>query len=216
MKKAEKILLLKNLNIKNNELDVKNEQLKDIVNFFMDEEPDIIKSEIEDIKKEEKENIINENTDVSTERVEEQENNTQEEKEQSNENQINDEINNTSIDLPPDLKAIYRKIVMKTHPDKIKNLSNSEHYLELYKRAVIAKDRYDIAEIIYIGFNLKIEEVFNLGDEFFYMIKNKIKDLDNKSKMVEGNAFWLWFNTEDKAFKKSMVEHINKIRNGGR
>jgi hypothetical protein len=211
MKKTEKILLLKNLNFKNNELDVKNEQLKDIVNFFMDEEPDIIKREIEDIKREEHDNNVNDTTDVSTERIEDQGNAKEEE---SNNNQIDEEINNINNELPQELKTIYRKIVVKTHPDKIKNSTNAEHYLDFYRKAVVAKDKNDIAEIIYIGFNLKIEEVFSLGDEYFYLIKNKIKELDNKSKMVEGNAFWLWFNTEDKTFKKSMVDHINKIRNG--
>ena len=90
------------------------------------------------------------------------------------ENQINEEVNSGSteqtkeetvkeildsvknkIELPTDIKKIYRKITTLTHPDKLENDDPlKSEKLKLYLEATVAANKNNIAAILLIGYKL--------------------------------------------------------------
>lgn len=206
MKKIEKDLILKDLDYINNEYDIKSQKLTSIMSLFMDEEPEVTgKAADEMVKDAEKkaENIRNE------EEKKEQSENSEEQREEEIVRELESE--NITVDLPLDIKSLYRKVVMMTHPDKNKNSKNSELYSDLYRRVIKAKDDNDKAEIIYIAYKLKISEVYDVDDEHFGAVKRKIKEKETSSLNMNYNSFWIWYHTTNPQLKRMMVEQINQI-----
>ena len=207
MKKIEKDLILKDLDYINNEYDIKTQKLTSIMSLFMDEEPEVIKQVVNEEMKnaeEKAEKIKNEE-----EQKEQSENSTEETKEEPIIEEV--ETENISMDLPLDIKALYRKIVMLTHPDKNRNNRNLELYSDLYRRAIKAKDDNDKAEIIYIAYKLKITEVYDVDDEHFGSVRKKIKEKEISSTNLSYNSFWVWYHTDNQSLKRVMVEQINQL-----
>jgi hypothetical protein len=206
MKKIEKDLIFKDLDYINNEYDIKVDKLKSIVNLFLDEEPEIAEENAIEIDREQKEKIEKiENDEKEKERIE---------NEPIIEEPIIEDIieNDTSVEeLPTDIKTLYRKIVMITHPDKNKNKSNNEYYSSLYGKVIRAKDENDKAEIIYIAYKLKINEIYDIDDEHFQSIKNKIKEKEKTSSSINYNSFWIWYHTDNKELKKVMAGQIAQM-----
>lgn len=210
MKKIEKDLILKDLDYINNEYDIKTQKLNSIVSLFMDEEPEISKKSAEgEIKKAEEtaENIHRE----EEKRQEQSENTTGETSEETSSEIDETEDSVPTVDLPPDIKTLYRKIVMITHPDKNKTNRNVEQYGDFYRRVVKAKDENDKAEIIYIAYKLKLPEVYDIDDEHFGSIRKKIKEKETISNNMNYNSFWIWYHTDNKQLKNMMVHQINQM-----
>ena len=207
MKRIEKDLILKDLEYINNEYDIKTQKLTSIMSLFMDEEPEVIKQVVnEEVKnaEEKAEKIKNEE-----EQKEQSENSTEEPKEEPIIEEI--ETDNVTIDLPMDIKTLYRKIVMMIHPDKNKNNRNLELYSDLYRRVIKAKDENDKAEIIYIAYKLKIPDVYDVEDEHFGSVRKKIKEKELSSTNMTYNSFWVWYHTDNQTLKRMMVEQINQL-----
>lgn len=206
MKKIEKDLILKDLEYINNEYDIKSQKLKSIISLFMDEEPEVVKVAADEKVRQEEE---------KAEKIQEEENKKEEQSETPIDEPIEDikEIKNDNImvDLPPDIKTLYRKIVMTIHPDKNKNKNNNEIYSDYYRRVIKAKDENDKAEIIYIAYKLKIAEVYDIDDEHYGSVKKKIKEHEMTSKNIEFNSFWVWYHTDNQQLKRMMVEQINQL-----
>ncbi|MFW6226345.1 MAG: hypothetical protein ACOC3V_05260 [bacterium] len=203
MKKIEKDLLLKDLDYVYNEVELKKDKLNSIMSLFMDEEPEIIKKSVEEKIKE---------TEKKSKKLEEDEL-KEKEKVESEEEKVEEEIikDNTSehrIDLPKDIKTLYRKIVMMIHPDKNKNKSNTELYTTLYKRIIEAKNNNDKADILYVAYKLNIKEVYDIEDDHFGSIKKKIKEKEMESNNLKYNSFWVWYHTDNKKLKKVMSNQI--------
>ena len=203
MKKLEKDLILKDLDYVNNEYDIKTQKLKSIIDLYLDEEPDSVKDTIDEVIRQ----------------VEETEQNFEnQEPEQKNDDNTTDNSdivevvdNDTTENLPPNIKTLYHKIVMITHPDKHKDNKNSDYHLEMYHRVIRAKEKNDKSEIIYVAYKLKLKEVYDVDDEHFDSIKEKIKKNQTLSKNLEYNSFWIWYHTENKELKKMMIDQINNM-----
>lgn len=200
MKRLEKLILLKDLDYAKQEYVTKTDKLDMIISLYLDEEPDIVSDIIDDkVKKAEEEsekNIIEEiNSDDSIE--------------DEIDNEIIEEINkdNDIISLPTDIKMLYRKIVMKTHPDKNKN---NVDYKDYYERTVEAKNKNDKAELVYIAYKLEIKELYDIDEEHFGSIKRKIKETEIVSNGINNNSFWVWYHTDNEQLKKVMAHQIGK------
>lgn len=206
MKKIEKDLIFKDLDYINNEYDIKLEKLNSIVSLFMDEEPEIAQEKSEENFKQEEEKVQN----IKDE--EEKKSEEQTEEQQTTEPNIEESDNqNVTIDLPSDIKTLYRKIVMMTHPDKSKNNKNFDLYSDYYRRTIKAKDENDKAEIIYIAYKLKLGEVYDIDDEHFGSIKKKIKEKEMSSNNLNYNSFWIWYHTDNQVLKQMMAHQINRM-----
>ena len=211
MKRIEKELLLIDLENANLDVDRKYRKLDTIIVYYLDEQQPQLPKEEPQPKEDEEVKVdeeINENDD-SKENDEESKDETEEPKE------IEDlEIPSKEDLLPQEIKTVYRKIMMKTHPDKTKGKPFEEEYEEYYKDAVKAKNENDKAEILYIAFKLDIPEVFDVDEEHFGNVRYKIKTLEMKSTQLDNNPFWVWYHTDNKALKNIMIQQITKMRSG--
>ena len=198
MKNKEKELLLLDYENHIMQYQRKIELLDKIILFYNDEEY-ISNSNIDDVKKD-KVNVIDiydDSQDIN-----------------NNDNQdINNsyEIENIKEDLlPQDIKILYRKIMMITHPDKIKNKDEEKEYTYYYKKAIEAKNENNKSEIIFIAFKLNIDDVYKIDNENFGNIKYNIAKLNIDINNIENNPYWIWYYTNNEILKKLMEKQIRK------
>ena len=209
MKRIEKELLLIDLENANLDVERKYKKLDTIIVYFLDEE----QPEIPTPDPKEAAEPVNIDEVVSGTTSDEKDPKI-EEKEQPKIEEPTDDLENTPKEdlLPQEIKTVYRKIMMKTHPDKTKGKVFEEEYEEFYKRAVKAKNDNDKAEILYIAYKLNIKEVFDVDDDHFGNVRYKIKTLEMKSTQLDNNPFWVWYHTDNRALKNIMTQQIAKMR----
>lgn len=212
MKRIEKELLLIDLENANINVERKYKKLSTIVTYYLDEEkPEMDIKAPTPTKEEEKED----STEVDIHEKEEGENqekeDEKEEKAEDNEAVEDDTVDHKPDLLPQDIKTIYRKIMMKTHPDKIRNSSHAKEYKKYYEIAVEAKNANDKAEIMYVAYKLDIPEVFEVDDEHFGNVRYKIKLLEMQAEGIDTNPFWIWYHTQNEQLKRIMIQQITKM-----
>lgn len=214
MKRIEKELLLLDLEDANLEIDRKYKKLDTIIVYFLDEEP--VFKPTPDSPEDAKPVDIDEVVSGATSDKEAENSEENEPKEEPKLEEALEDLENTPKEdlLPQEIKMVYRKIMMKTHPDKTKGKPFEEEYEEYYKKAVLAKNENDKADILYIAYKLNIKEVFDVDEEHFGNVKYKIKTLEMKSTQLDNNPFWVWYHTDNAALKRIMIQQISKMRSG--
>lgn len=104
-----------------------------------------------------------------------------------------------TIEKNPKLKSLYRTIAKATHPDKLKDDSLKEIYLQATK----AYEDNDLLPIISICDKLKIP--FEINDEEFKSIKDKIETLRRRTNFLETTYPWQWYNQDSEQEKSQIV-----------
>ena len=104
-----------------------------------------------------------------------------------------------TIEKNPKLKSLYRTIAKATHPDKLKDDSLKEIYLQATK----AYEDNDLLPIISICDKLKIP--FEINDEEFKSIKDKIETLRRRTNFLETTYPWQWYNQDNEQEKSQIV-----------
>jgi hypothetical protein len=104
-----------------------------------------------------------------------------------------------TIEKNPKLKSLYRTIAKATHPDKLKDDSLKEIYLQATK----AYENNDLLPIISICDKLKIP--FEINDEEFKSIKDKIETLRRRTNFLETTYPWQWYNQDNEQEKSQIV-----------
>jgi len=189
------------------ELDIKNQKLNAINDIFMKEiVKDVSISDVVDIAANEsddsKESPINENAENVQENVENAEN------ENITDEDIDNEIDRTpKIELPSDIKNIFRKIVLLTHPDKLKSddpdrLNKIKMYLDVQKSAQENK----ISNILLIAYKLGIE--IEVDGDYINSLTKEIGMLEIQLKTLEYTTSWVWYYTPNIQLKKIMIERV--------
>lgn len=222
MKDIKKELLFIDLENASTDFERKIKKLDTIIVYYLDEIPDK-KSENDDtedgetskeLEKKDEEEYNDDKEETSNEET------SNEDKDNENKNDDNDsepidyELDSKPKEdlLPKEIKTLYRKIMMKTHPDKTKGKPYEEEYQDLYKQAVKAKNDNDKSEILYIAYKLKLKEVFEIDEEHFNNLKLKIKTFEMKSNQIDNNPFWVWYHTDNVQLKRVMIQQITKMR----
>lgn len=100
------------------------------------------------------------------------------------------------------LKELYRKIVQKTHPDKI----NSDVLSDFYTRAVEANKRGDILTIYAISSELGIK--FEISDEEVLVLRTQIQMIKLQQINFEKTHFWAWANSKQDIQRKEIIRHF--------
>lgn len=104
------------------------------------------------------------------------------------------------------LKALYREIVKKTHPDKIEDEELNKLYLEANKYY----EENDIFSIYKICTSLGIP--FNIDSKEKDSLEEQVNKLKGRIKFMEKSYTWTWANTEDEDHKdKLIIEFIKQI-----
>jgi SAM-dependent methyltransferase len=104
------------------------------------------------------------------------------------------------------LKTMFRKIMKKTHPDKV----NSEDLVHFY---VLAKEAYEENNIVQLAFVAQqINVDVDFGDEEIDFMKQLIKVKNDEVKGKETSWLWLWYKAEgqEEIQEKIMNTYVNK------
>lgn len=200
MNKLDKILLFKDLEEINNNVNIKKEKLQIIIDLFLDEIDSDQKEDIDD-KLEPEYEMLDDDGDEDT--IDFDYSKTIERENLSN-NQV--------LELPPNIKSIFNRVVKITHPDKIKNEQDRDIYIQYYQRVVDAKELNNKHEILYVAYLLGIKEIYELSDDDLGSIKKRIKELEMESRLIDNNSFWVCYYTNDKDLKKQLVKQILKVK----
>lgn len=112
--------------------------------------------------------------------------------------------NNVSESTKSKVKKIYREIAKLTHPDR----TNSEELVEVYRKATISADNFNILDLFQICIELKIPIELDMEDidVLNFLIKIKKDDI----KKIEASFIWLWLNAKTEEEKNKLVEMFIK------
>lgn len=106
------------------------------------------------------------------------------------------------------IKDLYRKIAMETHPDK--NAGKSEKEIkkrqELYGIATAAKKEKDIDSLISIGIELEMD-LSNLDMRCLSLLEKQLDEKENEINEMRKDVAWHWYYSIDQ--KKDFI--ISKI-----
>ena len=87
------------------------------------------------------------------------------------------------------IKSIFRKIAVKTHPDKVKGSESSIHQ---YHDATTAKKDKDVNKIISIAKDLKVD-MNDISYSDIKIIENSIKKTQSKIQKITKSYPWVWY-----------------------
>ena len=108
----------------------------------------------------------------------------------------------------PDFKKLFRKVVVKCHPDKLSdNLTHGEleKYKEIYEDSVESNETEDWAKLIRCAIKLEI----NLPESAYSQIesiKKSIEKLKEKQSTIINSTAWTWYQTSENDSKKNILE----------
>lgn len=100
------------------------------------------------------------------------------------------------------VKHLYRKIVQKTHPDRV----NSDALHELYNKAGKANKRRDILTLYSICNKLGIK--FNITDKEIDALRKQNYIIKMRQDNFEKSHLWVWAHVEDVNQKKEVIKHF--------
>lgn len=215
MKKIEKEIILMDYENSVNQYKKKIGLLDNIILYYneeiLSENQEVIEDNVFDEKNKIDDDVLN---------IEENENSKETDTEETKNTDDANDIDNNVEDvkkkedlLPQDIKLLYRKIMMITHPDKIKNSLLLKEYDEYYKYAVEAKKNNNEQDIIYIAYKLNIKEVYDIDNEYFKKLKYNITKKNTDITRIENSPYWVWYYTDNNSLKNIMKNEIKKHTN---
>jgi hypothetical protein len=103
-------------------------------------------------------------------------------------------------------KKLFRKIAIKCHPDKIKDVSEAEAKFlkKIYEDLNEANANHDWGMLLKLAMLLNIE-FEDLTESELENISNNIKDLQEKIKRYENSMAFMWYTKNDENSKKEYL-----------
>ena len=112
----------------------------------------------------------------------------------------------------PDFKSLFRKVVIRCHPDKLPNdltEVKSNEYKDIYEDSVDANETEDWAKLIRCAIKLEIELPESAYDQI-ESIENSINKLKEKQNNILSSTEWTWYKTNDSDTKLDILkQHLN-------
>ena len=88
-------------------------------------------------------------------------------------------------------KAVFRQIVLSTHPDKAKDKKQAE---EVYNAATKAKKTGNLQELLDAGKNVSVKlDLEKITTEDINLLKDNVNDLKDKISKIRNSYAWVWF-----------------------
>lgn len=118
----------------------------------------------------------------------------------------------SASDQPEWVKPLYRKIALKTHPDRLIGIADpdeKEDLVDMYERAVSAHDSEDYGELIAIAIELSLELPDN--DDVYDALEEKAKSYSLKITKMKSSLYWMWHHSS-KEDKNLIVANFMKMR----
>lgn len=195
-------MLIHKLDSVKKEMEIKNEKLEFINDLFLKEVSVNTDPLPEEGIQETVENVPIDETQIN----EEVNSGSTEQTKEETVKEILDTVKN-KIELPSDIKKIYRKITTLTHPDKLEdNDPLKKEKLKLYHEATTAANKNDIAVILLIGYKLGLE--IDIVENYNEYINREINKLSLQLNSMEYSNSWVWYHTQNESLKKIMIERI--------
>jgi hypothetical protein len=112
----------------------------------------------------------------------------------------------------PDFKSLFRKVVIRCHPDKLPTdltETKSNEYKAIYEDSVEANETEDWAKLIRCAIKLEIELPESAYDQI-ESIENSINKLKEKQNNILSSTAWAWYKTNDSDTKLDILkQHLN-------
>jgi len=108
----------------------------------------------------------------------------------------------------PDFKKLFRKVVVKCHPDKLSSdidQSNLDKYIKIYEDSVDANENEDWAKLIRCAIKLELE-IPESAYEHISSIEKSINKLKEKQNNILNSTAWQWYKTDDDASKIDILK----------
>ena len=102
------------------------------------------------------------------------------------------------LERDPDLYKVYKKIAMKTHPDRVKD----ESLVDFFDQATQAMKENDWMTILSIALTLEIKTP-EFTEELRQKLQANILEINTKVKNLHNTAAWVWANTADQNKKET-------------
>ena len=100
----------------------------------------------------------------------------------------------------PDLYKIYKKIAMKTHPDRVKD----ESMVDFFDQATQAMKENDWMTILTIALALEIKTP-EFTEELRQKLQANILEINTKVKSLHNTAAWVWANAAEQNKEKIRI-----------
>jgi hypothetical protein len=117
-----------------------------------------------------------------------------------------DNLEQKKEEVSPKVKRLYREIVKKTHPDKIKDKDLNDIYI----KATDFYNNNDKVGIYKICTELGIDYDMDEDDES--IISYKIESIRKKIDFLESTFTWKWFNTKDEEERNKILMVFIKLK----
>jgi len=98
----------------------------------------------------------------------------------------------------PAFKKLFRKVVVRCHPDKLSDkltILQKAEKKDLYEKAIKANDDYNWAMLIIVAIKLELE----LPEEYYEYIENLKSEsvkVSEEIETIQGSVAWKWYHTE--------------------
>ena len=113
------------------------------------------------------------------------------------------EIYKSSSQKPSWTKAIYRKIAMKTHPDKFKKGISREEQKKLVKIYELSSAAYaeeDYGQLILCAIDIDVE--IPRDKDVLICLSQVSRELESESSVLKQSVFWIWYHSTKEEQKK--------------
>lgn len=116
------------------------------------------------------------------------------------------EINNT---LPPKFKKLFRKMVVKCHPDKLGESDNKTDMVGIYDKVIIAQKNSDLGGLVMLAIKLEMD-VSDFEDEIVELEKS-CNNLDTQISQHTNSSIWYWDSLETDEEKEDFLKKYIKV-----
>ena len=114
------------------------------------------------------------------------------------------------------VKKVYRRIVTRTHPDKLEQLPNTQlkkGLIKKYKEAVHSYRENDLVSLFDLADELDIK-LPEIDESHIGMMTQKINALKSEVNAYQRSNALVWYNSEDR--EKTMESIIKQLKQAGR
>ena len=122
-----------------------------------------------------------------------------------------EEIDKAQTNHPAWAKALYRKITIKTHPDKLIGVDDElkKERTAQYRAASKAYASSDYCDLVMIAVDLKL--ALPSGEEVEKILNDKCSSYSKDTKELKSTIFWTWHQT-DESQKNQILSDFIKLR----
>ena len=112
-----------------------------------------------------------------------------------------------------EVKKVYRKIVSKTHPDKLEQLPNNtikKKLIKHYKKAVEHYNNNNVVGLFDLADELDIK-LPEIDESYIEKMSTEVMSLKNKIKRYKDSNAWIWYHSTGEMAENIMNQIVSKL-----